>query len=489
MSRFKLILTSSLLAIALVVSMGIASSGATPLTARQDATDLAGENVATAVTPSITPLAGITSVSPTEPWITEVRIPAIIGNVTAETIAADLSVLDGFVLTIRDSGGVSHGLDSAHPQRAALPNHSLRYLDPAMVARWTFGFRVPTATASNLILELTDGTETVASWQVDRLGPTVPARDAALSSNATVSLAESFMWGPDVEVTATQVGSLVCGDPDIETVTQVVAVAFAVTNSGAAEVRWPGYIHRDGASIAQWSDGTAADMTVETYVGDAETLPRVSTFAVRIPAMAASNRAMVFAAPRDGRFTDTSTLPEGVTLNTSNGRIWLDLAGVEATLPMSPTFCDLGFFGGPVPFGFAPGAKFDVGGEAPLASASAMDATAQMRITEALAGAALHYDSHSQSFAGISGEDLVAVAPRLTFVGHNVGADLTGASGIVYFDTRSDDDQFIYVATRSESGRWFCAGITPHTSAIAADGLLLSEIAEVCFPETLVDEG
>lgn len=489
MSKSKLILTSSLLAIALFVSMGIASSGATPPAARQDATDLSGEDAAAAVAPSVMPLAGFSSVSPIEPWITEVRIPAIIENVSAETMAADLSILDGLVFTIRDSSGVSHGLDSAHPERAALPNHSLRYLDPAMVARWTFGFRIPTATASNLILELTDGTEVVASWPVDRLSPTVPARDAALTSTATVSLAEPFTWGPDVEVAATQVGSLVCGDPDIEAVTQVVAVAFTVTNNGIAEVRWPGYIHRDGASIAQWSDGTAADMTVETYVGDAETLPRVSTFAVRIPAMAASNRAMIFAAPRDGRFTDTSTLPEGVALNTSNGKIWLDLAGVEATLPMSPAFCDLGFFGGPVPFGFAPGAKFDVGGEGPLANTSAMDTAAQMRITEALSGAALHYDSHGQSFAGISGEDLVSAAPRLTFVGHEVGADLIGASGIVYFDTRSDDDQFIYMATRSASGRWFCAGITPHSSAIGADGLVLAEISDVCFPETLVDEG
>jgi len=268
-----------------------------------------------------------------------------------------------------------------------------------------------------------------------------------------------------------------------------VAVAFTVDNNGPDEVRWPGYIHRDGASMAQWSDGTAADMKIETYVGDAETLPRVSTFAVRVPAMAGSTRALIFAAPRDGRFTDTSTLPEGVTLNTTHGKIWLDLVGAEATLPMSPTFCDLGFFGGPVPFGFAPGAKFTVGGETPAVDVAGSDAAAQMRITEALAGAALHYDSHGQSFAGVSGEDLVAAAPRLTFVGHNVGADLTGADGIVYFDTRDDNDQFIYVVTRSASGRWFCAGMSPHTSAIAADGAVLSEISGVCFPETLVDEG
>lgn len=489
MSRLKLTLSSVLLAIALVVSMGIASSGATPQPGLQDVADVSATDAAVAVAPAITPLAGFSAVSPREPWITEVRIPAIIENVTTETIAADLSILNGLVFTIRDSSGTRHGLDSAHPRRGALPNHSLRYLDPAMAARWTLGFRVPTATAANLILELTAGTETVASWPVDGLSASVPARDATAAARTTVSLNETFTWGPDVETAATQVGSLVCGDPTIETVTHVVAVAFTVDNNGMDEVRWPGYIHRDGASIAQWSDGTAADMKSETYVGDAETLPRVSTFAVRIPAMTGSSRALVFATPRDGRFTDTSTLPEGVILNTSNGKVWLDLTGADATLAMSPTFCDLGFFGGPVPFGFAPGAKFDVGGEAPAIDTAAMNAAAQMRITEALAGAALHYDSHGQSFAGISGEDLVATAPRLTFVGHNVGADLTGDSGVVYFDTHDDDDQFIYVATRSASGRWFCAGISPHTSAIAADGPILSEIAGVCFPETLVDEG
>lgn len=487
MSKLKLTLTSVLLATALVVSMGIASSGAAPPIGLQDTADT-GEGIGgLGLFPDITPLAGFSVESATEPWITEVRIPVVIENVTTQTMAADLSALSGLEFVVRDSVGVRHGIDSAHPQRGALPNHSLRYLDPSMAARWTLGFRVPTAAATGLVLELVVGATVAASWDVDALASTVSGAEAVATAWQSVTIGEPLAWGPNVEVTATQVGSLVCGDPAIEPVTQVVAVAFNVRNGSAEEVRWPGYMHRDGASMAQWSDGTAADMKRETFVGDSETLPRVSTFAVRIPALVESERAMVFAAPRDGRFTDTSTLPAGVLLNTMNDKVWLDLSGVDATLNMSPSFCDLGFFGGPLPFGFAPGAKYEVGGEAPAADTAAMDAAAQMRITEALAGAALHYDSHGESFAGVTGEDLVAQAPRLSFVGQEVGIEPIGVSDVVYFDTRADNDRFIYVATQSASGRWFCAGITPHRAAIAADGFVLADISGICFPETEVE--
>ena len=84
---------------------------------------------------------------------------------------------------------------------------------------------------------------------------------------------------------------------------------------------------------------------------------------------------------------------------------------------------------------------------------------------------------------------MVAAAPRLTFVGADIAADLSEGTGTVYFETRGDDDQFIYVATQSASGRWFCAGVVPHQTALAADGTDLAEIRNICFPETTVDEG
>ena len=107
----------------------------------------------------------------------------------------------------------------------------------------------------------------------------------------------------------------------------------------------------------------AAEMSMETFVGDAETLPRISTSAVRLPAFTESQRALVFAVPRDGRFTDTSSLPSAIMLRTGHGDVSLRLVEASATLPMSPGFCDLGFFGAPLPYAFGPGAKFTVGGE------------------------------------------------------------------------------------------------------------------------------
>ncbi len=490
MSIPKLTATSLLMAVVLLISVGIGSSGASPALLLQETVETTDESAA-ATAPAaspVTPLAGLATVSPSQPWITELRIPVILENTSPESAPADLSALGGLTFSVRDTADNIHNLDTARPQRGAQPNHSLRTLEPGMTARWTLGFQVPTTMASGLTLELHFGPDIVASWIVDDLPRSITAATAAADSGAAVTIGQEFDWAPDVAAKALEVGSLVCGDPAIETVTQIVAVAFEVDNDGAAEVRWPGYVHRDGASMAQWSDGTAADMSMETYVGDSETLPRVSTSAVRIPSTVSSTRALIFAAPRDGRFTNTATLPAGVWLRTGNGTVWLDLVRATATLPMSPAFCDLGFFGAPVPYSYSPSGKYQVGGEAPSVDLAVLDTGAQGLMTEALAGAALYYDSHGQSFENLTGDDLVGRAPAITFVAHDVGDDLAGDPGTVYFASRPDDDDFLYVVTRSASGRWFCAGITPHRSVLSGDGMDLSKISDICYPEVEEDE-
>jgi hypothetical protein len=486
----KLTTTSLLMAVVLLISVGIGSSGATPPLPLQETAETTEETAAPAapVASPVTPLAGSATVSPSQPWITELRIPVILENTSPESAPADLSALGGLTFSVRDTADNVHNLDTARPPRGAQPNHSLRTLEPGMSARWTLGFQVPTTMASDLTLELHFGPEIVASWPVDDLPRSIGAATAAASGDDSVTLGQEFDWAPDVSAAAVEVGSLVCGDPAIETVTQIVAVAFDVDNAGSAEVRWPGYVHRDGASMAQWSDGTAADMSMETYVGDSETLPRVSTSAVRIPSTVSSTRALIFAAPRDGRFTNTATLPTGVWLRTDNGTVWLNLAGARATLPLSPAFCDLGFFGAPVPYSYSPNGKYQVGGEAPAADVAVLNNAAQRVITEALAGAALYYDSQGQSFETLTGEDLVGHAPAITFVAHDVGEDLAGDPGTVYFATRPNDDDFLYVVTRAASGRWFCAGITPHRSVLSGDGIDLSKISDTCYPEVEDDE-
>lgn len=484
-SRSKLT-TCSLLAVALLIAWGIGSAGASPPRPLQGSGP-AESTTASSVAPRVTPLAGLQTADTTRPWITHLRIPVVVENTSGDSAAADLGAFDGLAFTVQDASGVRHGVDISRPDAAATPNHSLRFIDPGMAARWTIGFAVPTATASKLVLELWQQGSVVSSWQLDDLSDITASPVAVDITAPTVELGEAFAWQPGVTATSLEIGSLVCGAPTSEMVTQVVAVTFAVANRGATEVRWPGYIYRDRAPVAQWSDGTAADMSMETHVGERETLPRVSTSAVRIPAMTDATRAIVFATPRDGRFTDPSSLPVGVMMPTPEGDTWIDLRGADATIGLSPAFCDLGFFAGPLPFGYSPGPSF-AAGSPPATDPAEIDSLARQRITEALAGAALFYDAAGQSFDGVAAEDLAARAPRLTFVSHDVGAELTGEVGVVYYATRQDDDDFIYMATLSASGRWFCAGVTPHRAAIAADGFDLTEISEVCFPESLVED-
>lgn len=204
---------------------------------------------------------------------------------------------------------------------------------------------------------------------------------------------------------------------------------------------------------------------------------------------------MVFAAPRDGRFTDTRTLPVGVKLQTDLGTPWLDLTGAVADVAVSPLFCDIGFFGGPIPFGFTPGKKFDVGagpkvgGEDTPIDPATFDERARQALAEGLAAAALYYDGSGQSFSEVAADDLVARAPRLSFVAHDPDSEPPGEVDTVYFALRPDDDRYFYAVTRSRSGRWFCAGVVPHISVVALDAFDLAEITKTCFPDTTVEEG
>ncbi|NND03742.1 MAG: hypothetical protein HKN91_13245 [Acidimicrobiia bacterium] len=491
MSKPKLLATSVLLAFALVISMGIASGGVNQ-PYYQAETPPSEDSVSV---PGITPLAGFVAPSPSQPWVTEVRLPVVIENVGSESMPADLSSLRGLSFELVDASGERHGIDTARPQRAALPNHSLAYLDPAMAARWTLGFQVPTEAAWDLVLELVQAGEVIASWNVDELQDDAPTLDTARAADLVVELDETFDWHPGVVATATGIGSLVCGDPTFEAVTQIFTVTFSISNTTPDEVRWPGYIHRDGFPAAQWADGTAADMTMETFAGGSEWLPRVSTFAVRIPTGTNASRALVFGAPRDGRFVDVTQLPSGVMLVAGDRHVWLDLEGAEATVPISPQFCDIGFFGAPLPFGQAPGVEFQVirsqlqiGGEDDPTEPGDADPTARLSITEALAGAALFYDRNGQTFAGVTGDALASIATRLDFEAFDVDEEPLGEAGVIYFGQRPNDAQYLVVVTRSTSGRWFCAGVTPHQSVVAADSNNYDEIAGACAPDGIVED-
>lgn len=478
--------TALALALALVISMGIASGGETAPQA-----PLPSSETTPLPLPEVTPLAALVVASPSRTGITEVRLPIVVTNSTDRMVPADLTAFDELQFAVVDAAGTVHTLDWRRPQRAAMPNHSVRFLEPSMAARWTLGFQVPTAAADDLRFEVRVGTVT-HSWQFGNLGGMGPTNGLADIAGTVALLDERFTWQPDVTAMATGVGSLLCGDPMIEAVTHVVGVTFDVENDTASDLIWPAAFDVEGMPVAQWADGTSADMSREAPLPGSPDLPSVSSFAVRIPPRTATSQVMYFASPRDGRFTDPTALPLGVLVNPGGSSTWISLAGAAATVPMSDDLCDLGFLGGPVPFGHTPRVQFEVtadtdplepvppGPEEP--NPGTADDESRAAIAEALAAAATFYDDADGSFDTVSETSLTGYATNVEFVGRQVGAATPTVQGVMYFDVLSGN-QFIYLVTQSASGRWFCAGLVPHGPVVAYDGDSLHDIEPICLRE------
>ncbi len=384
-------------------------------------------------------------------------------------------------LVLRDGNGETHDIDLGHPGRAAVVGSTVDEILPGSAVRWTLGFQVPTAAATGMSLVALEGGTPVAEWA---LTDTTARITFSAPDLPVVALDQPLDWLPGLEVTPRATGSLVCGDPAIESVAHVFAVTFDVRNTTSGEVRWPGYVYRDAAPSAQWADGSGATMSLETYWGDRETLPRVSGHAVLMPALTAATRALVFAAPRDGRFTDVRRTPSGIRLPTAGGDVWLDLSGVSPSIGIDPAMCDLGGVGAPIPFAFGPGSKYQVGGESFITSRAERDDAARSLITAALAAATRHFDANSQSVAGLDEEAFDAVAPSIAMVEIRAGVDQpSGAVGEVYFDIDPQRRRFVVLATRSASGTWFCSAGDLFAVPLLTTGGTLTEAGLGCYPE------
>ncbi len=384
-------------------------------------------------------------------------------------------------LVLRDGNGDTHAIDLGHPGRAALAGSTVDEILPGSAARWTLGFQVPTAAAAGMSLVALDGGVPLAEWALTDSTARITFSPPDLP---VVALDQPLEWLPGLEVTPRATGSLVCGDPAIESVAHVFAVTFDVRNTTSSEVRWPGYVHRDPAPIAQWADGSGATMSLETFWGDRETLPRVSGHAVLMPALTSATRALVFAAPRDGRFTDVRRTPSGVRIPTAAGEMWLDLSAVTPSIGIDPAMCDLGGAGAPIPFAFAPGSKYQVGGESFIASRAERDEAARSLLTTALAGATRHFDANAQSIAGLDEDAFDAVVPSVAMVEIRPGIDQpSGAVGEVYFDIDPTRRRFVFLATRSASGTWFCSAGDLFAVPVLTTGGTLTEAGLGCYPE------
>lgn len=440
---------------------------------------------------SMTITRAFTEPSPTRLGYTEVRASLSLRNTGDNPIIfSDAIFLDGNGypdLALRDAEGDTHVLDIWRPQYGSAPGADIISIKPGLSARWTIGFQVPTASIGELSIEALNAGAVIATW--DLLSSETPVAWNAPAAS-TVQIGESFAYDNGVNLTATGIGSFICGDPRIETVSHIMTVTFAVDNTTHSDYRWPASMYPDPSIIVQWADGSAAAVSVETFRGERETLPRASGFGSFIPPAWNEERALVFAAPRDARMVDINALPSGVYIETPLGEtVWVDLTDVPSTVNVSPRFCDLGFQGAPTPYAFAPASKFLVRGEIPVVSKATLNDAATVLLDEALAGAGLLFDTRGD-FKGITSEDLKAFAPNITFESRdneNPPADGDGI-GIVYWDTHPDIADFIYFITQSASGLYICSSVEAFNAPITASSVDPADITPTCFPESATEE-
>ena len=77
----------------------------------------------------------------------------------------------------------------------------------------------------------------------------------------------------------------------------------------------------------------------------------------------------------------------------------------------------------------------------------------------------------------------LAVAPTLTIIEINAGVSQPlGLKGELFFDTDDDRDNFIFLATRSSTGVWFCTGADLFQLPAQGAGTTFNEIGNSCYP-------
>ncbi|MDH3730363.1 MAG: hypothetical protein OES13_04460 [Acidimicrobiia bacterium] len=429
--------------------------------------------------------------SPVRSGYSEVRIGLNMKNVGD----ADAGYrVDGFFtdpayprLAIVDGRGRDHRLLPEHSTRALLPGSTLSAVPPGMTARWTVGFQVPTARVDDLELTVTgvDG-----SGSFDLGSAAAATMTAAPAATPAVSIGDEINWGDELSVSAFDHGSLVCGEPNTQLATQIIAVGFEVGNRTATDVDWPGVRFPENLAIAQWADGTSARMAFETFVGDFDPLLKWAEDAVRIPAggdgAETHKRAMLFAAPRDARLAagNVSDAPIGIWLRPQGtDPVWLELDG-PGTLAMTPSLCDEGNFNFTIPFAFGPGADFVVGLADVAPDPVDQDLAARQMLSEALVVAGNFRVNNGGSYDGMTAGGLAALWNGLSYSNGFVGT--VGSVGVSTVQTEAGDI-FGILVTESASGQFFCMADGP-TGVTTQGAPSLAELELMCSPAAAVAE-
>ena len=198
-------------------------------------------------------------------------------------------------------------------------------------ARWSVGFRVPSASNHDLILRASFGGMVLAEWDLES-NPVPSAPWERPVGFELAALGDSISWGESLSVEPKAVVTEVCADPQFGHVTVDARLLVNVSSLSNRDAVWPEVEYPEMVAIAIWEDGTTARYAKESPAyddTDEEAFdPLILPFGehVLIPPRTDHERFLDFMAPRDGRFADVTDDPVALVLYPPDGpAFWVDL--------------------------------------------------------------------------------------------------------------------------------------------------------------------
>jgi hypothetical protein len=200
-------------------------------------------------------------------------------------------------------------------------------------ARWTVGFRVPSVSDFDLVVQASFGGLVVAEWDLESnaVRPTGWDRPEGFDF---AELGDAIVWGDSLLVEPKAVTTAVCADPRFGHVTVDASVLLGVSSIVNEDTLWPAVEYPEMVAIAIWDDGTSArysDGSAAFYDDDGDDvlfdrfLLSYGEHAV-IPPQTDHDRFMEFMAPRDSRFSDVTGNPVALVLYPPDRpAVWVDL--------------------------------------------------------------------------------------------------------------------------------------------------------------------
>lgn len=202
-------------------------------------------------------------------------------------------------------------------------------------ARWTVGFRVPSAFNHDLKVQASFGGAVLAEWNLD----SSPAPAAGWERPEGFELAElgdEIAWGDSLSVEPKAVATEVCGDPRYGHVSVQTTLLIGVSSLSNRDAVWPGVDYPEVAALAVWSDGTAARYKASSLANTEDDPLSSGRYGenVVVPPQTSYDRLMEFMAPKDGRFSNVNDDPIALVLYPPGGpAVWVDLTSPSGSVP------------------------------------------------------------------------------------------------------------------------------------------------------------